>query len=210
MSLLPNPVSYLDRYGCSNMLAISSYMQIVREVTPLLRTGLGPRILVQAGASSVCRTVVVWSCLCISYVQRTEHVSLGLGGPGRRTTFGMDRSVVLWVTAAVMILGRGWEFHFPTSSSMGTLCRRGKAMTHLGSVPGFSPCVSPSFVQEYFHTECAAGAGDILSAHGPWNCWDTGWDADVLSPSSTRGNVSLRKAKRRMPSSSPAYFQLRA
>lgn len=41
------------------MLAISSYMQIVREVTPLLRTGLGPRILVQAGASSVCQTVAV-------------------------------------------------------------------------------------------------------------------------------------------------------
>lgn len=50
----------------------------------------------------------------------------------------------LWVTAAVMVLGWGWGFNFLTSSSMGTLCRHGKAISYLSSIPGFSPCVSLS------------------------------------------------------------------
>ena len=142
ISPLPNPLSYLDHYGYSNTLAISKYVQIVREVTSLLRAGLKPCMWAEAETISVCWTVAVWGCLFISYVQQTEHASLVLGRPVARTTFGMDRSV-LWVTAAVMILGRGWGFNFLTSSSMGTSCRQGKAMTHLSSIPGFSPCISP-------------------------------------------------------------------
>lgn len=53
----------------------------------------------------------------------------------------MDRSV-LWVTAAVMILGWGMGFNFLTSNSMGTLGTQGEAVTCLSSIPGFSPCVS--------------------------------------------------------------------
>jgi len=102
MSLLPNPLSYLDHYGYSNTLGVSRCVQIVREVTPLLRAGLRPCIRVQA--ETICLLDSGCVRLLVHLLHVAEHASLVLGRPLRRTTFEMDRSV-LWATVAVMTLG---------------------------------------------------------------------------------------------------------
>lgn len=92
----------------------------------------------QAEIVTICWTVAVWGCLCISCLQ---HVSLILHRPVRSTAFGTDKSA-LQATVAVIILGWGGRFSFLTPSSIGTLCRQGKGMTYLSSIHGFSPCIS--------------------------------------------------------------------